>query len=331
MTRRTIALATAATFLALPFARAEPLQDTANIFTFQVENDAVSTLKGTSDQYYTSGLRLGWTSGTNQVPSFLEDAGHAVWGDGVQRVSLDLSQSIFTPRNTQTPTPSPEDRPYAAILAVTGSLIHDTDLARSVFSLELGAIGPIAQGEEVQNGFHDLIGDTPNQGWSTQLRDEPIFELTPSRTWRVPLGEYQGVSFDALPSATVGVGNLRNYVQLGGVMRFGQGLNSDFGVARIQPGLSGTDAFTPTQPFVWYVFGGMDGQVVGTDITLNGNTFPGGPHVAVKWDVGELEAGAAIIYHGVRVTYSQTWQTQEFRTQKAGLFNFGSLAVSVRF
>jgi lipid A 3-O-deacylase len=120
-------------------------------------------------------------------------------------------------------------------------------------------------------------------------------------------------------------------VQLGGVMRFGQGLNSDFGVARIQPGLSGTDAFTPTQPFVWYVFGGMDGQVVGTDITLNGNTFPGGPHVAVKWDVGELEAGAAIIYHGVRVTYSQTWQTQEFRTQKAGLFNFGSLAVSVRF
>ncbi len=47
--------------------------------------------------------------------------------------------------------------------------------------------------------------------------------------------------------------------------------------------------------------------------------------------MGELEAGAAVIYQGVRITYSQTWQTQEFRTQKGGLFNFGSLAASVRF
>ncbi|MEJ1976278.1 MAG: lipid A deacylase LpxR family protein [Acetobacteraceae bacterium] len=214
---------------------------------------------------------------------------------------------------------------------VTGSLIHDTDDARTVLSLEIGALGPIAQGKEVQNGFHDIIGDTPNQGWATQLRDEPIFEITPSRTWRLPLGEVSGVAFDALPSITVGVGNLRNYVQAGGVVRVGQGLNSDFGVARIQPGISGTDAFTPTQPFVWYVFAGADGQAVGTDITLNGNTFPNGRHASPKWDVGEIEAGAAVIYHGVRVTYSQTWQTQEFRTQKSGLFNFGSLAVSVRF
>ncbi|MEJ1976279.1 MAG: lipid A-modifier LpxR family protein [Acetobacteraceae bacterium] len=116
MTLRTIALATAATLLALPTAWAQPPEDTANIVTLQIENDAVSTLRGTSDQYYTSGLRLGWTSGTNQVPGFLDDAGHAVWGDGVQRVSLDLTQSIFTPRNTQTPNPSRQDRPYAAIL-----------------------------------------------------------------------------------------------------------------------------------------------------------------------------------------------------------------------
>ncbi len=55
------------------------------------------------------------------------------------------------------------------------------------------------------------------------------------------------------------------------------------------------------------------------------------PPSRTKWDVGELELGAAVIYRGVRLTYSQTWQTQEFRTQKGGLFNFGSLAASVRF
>ncbi len=328
---RSIALAAAATLLAVPLAKAEPPQDTANIFTFQVENDAVSTFKGTSDQYYTSGLRLGWTSGTNQVPAFLQHFANAVWGDGVQRISLDISQSIFTPRDTQAIIPPAHDRPYAAILGVTGALIHDTDRSRTVLALELGAIGPIAQGEEVQNGFHNIIGDTSNQGWSSQLRNEPIFEITPSRTWRVDLGHYNNVEFDALPSLTAGFGNLRNYVQVGGIMRFGQGLHSDFGAARILPGVSGSDAFTPTQPLVWYVFGGLDGQLVGTDITLNGNTFASGPHVGPRWYVGELEAGAAVIWHGVRLSYTQTWQTPEFTTQKAGLFNFGSFAMSVRF
>ncbi len=330
MTRRTTALATAATLFALP-AAAVPLQDTSNIVTLQVENDAVSTLRGTSDQYYTSGLRLGWVSGTNQVPSFLQDFGNKVWGDGVQRVSLDISQSIFTPRDTQAVNPSPRDRPYAGVLGITGSLIHDTDHARTVLSVEVGVVGPGSGAEETQNGFHNLIGDTPNRGWGYQLRNEPQFEITPERTWRYAIADAGPVSFDVLPSVTAGFGLLRNYVQGGVIVRMGQGLDSDFGVSRIRPGLSGTDAYTPTRPFVWYVFAGADGQAVGTDVTLNGDNFSSSRHVAVKWDVGELEAGAAIIYQGVRVTYSQTWQTQEFRTQKSGLFNFGSLTASVRF
>ena len=330
MSRPVLALA-AASLLSLPALAAPPAQDTANIVTLQVENDAVSTLRGTSDQYYTSGLRLGWTSGTNQVPDFLQTAANEVWGDGVQRVSLDISQSIFTPRNTQATNPPLNDHPYAGILGITGALIHDTGDARTVLSVMLGVVGPGAAGEDVQNGFHNLIGDTPNRGWSTQLRNEPLFEITPERTWRVPLGDVQGVAFDALPNVKVGFGLERNYAQAGVILRMGQGLESDYGVARISPGFSGTDAYTPTQPFVWYVFAGADGQAVGTDVTLTGNNFQSSRHVATKWDVGELEAGAAIIYRGVRITYSQTWQTQEFRTAKAGLFNFGSLAASVRF
>ena len=335
MTRRTLAAAAAAaalTFTSLP-ARlaATPAQDTTSIVTIQVENDAVSTQSGTSDRYYTAGQRLGFTSGTDAVPAFLERAGRAVWGDGVQRISLDLTQSIFTPRNTQTYNPSPQDRPYAAVLGLTGALIHDTDTRRTVLSVELGVLGPLAQGKEVQNGFHSLIGDTGNKGWATQLRNEPILQITPERTWRVPLGEAGPVSFDMLPSLTVGVGNLRDYVQGGLVFRVGQGLGSDFGVSRIRPGIGGTDAYTPTQPFAWYVFAGGDVQAVAVDITLNGNTVASGRHAAPKWDVGEFTAGAAVMLYGVRVSYAQTLQTQEFRTQKSGLFSFGSLTASVRF
>ncbi len=214
MSRSVLALS-AFVALSVPAAAAPPLQDTANIVTLQVENDAVSTLRGTSDQYYTSGLRLGFVSGTDQVPAFLQNAANKVWGDGVQRVSLDISQSIFTPRDTQSANPPQRDRPYAGILGVTGSLIHDTGSARTVLAVMVGVIGPGSGAEQTQNGFHNLIGDTPNKGWSTQLRNEGLFEITPERTWRIPLATYRDIEFDTLPSISVGFGLERNYVQAG--------------------------------------------------------------------------------------------------------------------
>ncbi len=104
------------------------------------------------------------------------------------------------------------------------------------------------------------------------------------------------------------------------------------GPARIVPGLNGTDAYTATAPLVWYGFAGVDGQAVAYDVTLDGSTFRDRtPSVHRIWDVGEFEAGLAVILYGVRVSYTQTWQTQEFRGARSGLFNFGSLAMSVTF
>ncbi len=185
----------------------------------------------------------------------------------------------------------------------------------------------------MQNGFHNLIGDTPNRGWDHQVPDQPAFQILAQRTWRLPVANFGVVGADVLPSATVSVGDLRDYVQAGGIVRIGQGLGSDFGTARIEPGLSGGDAFTNVTPVAWYAFGGVDGQAVGYDATLDGSTFrvSDGPGVHRRWDVGELEAGAAVMWHGLRLTYTQTWQTQEFRGAKSGLFNFGSVALSAKF
>ncbi|MBV8916110.1 MAG: lipid A deacylase LpxR family protein [Acetobacteraceae bacterium] len=313
-------------------AHAEPPQDPHGILTFQVENDAVSTYRGTSDQYYTSGLRLGYTTGTDAVPGFLTNASRAVWGDGVQRISIDLSQELFTPRNTQLNPPDPQDRPYAGYLHLSTQLLHDKDNSRSILGFSVGVVGPAALGEEVQNGFHRLIGNTPNQGWGHQLKNEPAFQFLVQRTYRLPIGGLGGVEFDALPGGIIGLGTVRDYAEVGFVLRFGQGLNSDFGVSRITPGFSGGDAYVPTRPFVWYVFGGADGQAVARDEFLDGSTFhSGSPHVNKRPFQGELELGAAMMLAGVRVTYTQTWQTPQFSRQRSGLFNFGSLAASVRF
>ena len=193
-------------------------------------------------------------------------------------------------------------------------------------------LGSYAGGYQVQNGFHSLIGDTPNRGWSHQLPNQPILQLQAARIWRFPVVDAYGVSVDLLPAAAAAGGDFRTYAQLGGTVRIGQGLDSDFGTPRISPGLDGSDAYKGTRRFVWYGFAGIDGQAVLYDATLQGSTFRSGePHVSKIWDVGEFEGGLAVIYHGVRLSYTQTWQTQEFNGQRSGLFNFGSVALSAKF
>lgn len=316
-------------------ARATPLQDKQGTWTLQGENDAVSTQSGTSDRYYTSGLRFNWTSGTDTLPAPIALINRTILGEGMQRISLGVQQSIFTPSDTQTPNPSPKDRPYAGVLLGTINLINDTDLSRSVFGIQMGVLGPAALGRQLQNGFHGAIGDTKNQGWHHQLSNQVIFQVQMGRTWRLPLGTIgggNGVSFDVLPSAEAQAGDYRIAGTIGNMFRIGQGLDSDFGLPVIGAGTGGTDAYKATRAVPWYLFGGVTGTAVGYDATLQGNTLRNhSPHVNKKWDVGEIRAGVAVMFYGLRVSYSQVWQTQEFTTARSGLFNYGSLDVSAKF
>lgn len=333
---------TSSVFAVFSTAHATPLQDKQGTWTIQGENDAVSTLKSTSDQYYTSGLRLNWTSGTDTLPTPIAAINKAIWGEGVQRISMGLQQMIFTPRDTQSPSPWAagqkensllRDRPYSSVLLGTINLISDTDTTRSVFGIQAGIMGPAALGRQLQNGFHGAIGDTKNQGWSHQLQNQPIFQVQGGRTWRLPLAKVAGIELDTLPSASASIGDYQIYGRIGDLIRIGQGLDSDFGTPTINAaGTDGTDAYKATQPFAWYFFGGVTGQAVAYDASLQGNTMRSNSlHVDKKWDVGEIHAGLAVMFYGLRVSYSQVWQTQQFRGAKSGLFNYGSLMVSAKF
>ena len=311
-------------------AHADPA-DGNSIWTVRVENDSISTAPHGSDQNYTAGQQFGWTSGVNAAPDFAADLSRALWGDGEVRVGLGLTQQLYTPANKTLTVPNPADRPYAGYAALSGSLMHDTGAARDILAVSLGVIGPLAQGKEAQNGVHGLIRDALAQGWSHQLPNEPALEVFDQRTWRLPVGRVIGLEADMLPALAVGVGTVRDYAQVSTVVRIGQNLGRDFGVARIGPGISGGDAFQSSNTVSWYVFAGVDGQAVARDAFLDGNLFSRSAHVRrVPW-VGEMEAGLAVMWRGVRITYSQTWQTAEFRHQSPSQFSFGSLAMSVRF
>jgi hypothetical protein len=311
-------------------ARAQSAPDTASIWTLQGENASLS-LSDLADRFYVNGLRLGWTSPTGKVPDALTGLGNALWGGGQQRVAIDLAQQIYTPAGTTANVPSPFDRPFAGLLLGDFSLMSDTADTRSVLTVSLGLVGPASGAEQLQNDFHDLIGQKHTDGWGSQIHNTPVAELLHERTWRLPTGTVLGLETDALPSLTVGIGDLRDYLQTGVTFRFGQGLDSDFGVPRLRPGLSGGDAFVPTRPFAWYVFAGADGQAVGYDLLLQSNPFRSGPHVSTLWDVGEMQGGFAVITNGMRFTVAYVAQTPEFNGQAGGLHQFGSASLSLRF
>jgi hypothetical protein len=325
-------LAALAATLAVPVmaARAQPAPDAASIWTLQDENASISA--GTpTDRFYVNGLRLGWTSPTGQVPDFLAGVARSLWGSGQQRIAIDLMQQIYTPADTASAIPNPHDRPYAGVLLGNISLLSDTEDSRSVLALSLGLVGPGSGAENLQNGFHSLIGQTKANGWRGQISNTPAINLLHERTWRLPLGTVGGFETDALPSLTIAIGDLRDYVQTGITFRFGQGLAADFGVPRVRPGLSGSDAYTPTRPFAWYVFAGADGQAVGYDLLLQSTPFRGGPHVSPVWDIGELQGGFAVMAYGMRLTFAYVAQTQEFKGHTGGLHQFGSASISIRF
>jgi lipid A 3-O-deacylase len=324
---------------AAPGARAQtalPPPDDGSIYTVRIENDTT----GTTDEYYTAGEQVGWTGPTGAVPDFIANAGHAVLGAGDQRLSIDLSQSLYTPSDTQLSPPDPNDRPYAATLLLTGQLIQDTDLFRTRVGMQAGVLGPDAGGQIVQNTFHTIIGDTSNKGWAYQLDNRPVLNFFVDRTYRLPLVNLVSLPFlnaapvgiDVLPHITGFVGSEEIYAQAGAVLRLGQGLQDDFGAGKIMPGTTGGDAYNPDSGFAWYAFTGVDGQAVAYNTLLAGNSFSSsGPSVDTKHIVGEFELGLAVIYHGVRVTFSQTWQSHEFTNQQGGWFDYGSVAVSARF
>jgi hypothetical protein len=309
---------------------ADPLNDPAGIYTIQIENDSLS-IPGT-DRFYTSGERLGYVSPTGALPGPLASLGHAVFGDGAQRLAIDLNQVIYTPVNTQIYNPNPDDRPYAGQLSLHGTIIQDTGTARSLLQASIGVVGPDSLGQSVQNDFHALIGDTKSKGWHYQLKNEPTLDFLAGRIWRYDLNSFDdgAVGLQVLPQVTGQVGNTEIFAQGGFLLRIGSGLDSDYGPAVIEPAMNGTDAYTPTQPFVWYIFGGAMGRLVAHDLLVQGNDFTTSRGVALTPYQGDLEVGAAIILYGLRVSATEVFETPEFH-HEAPAFQYGSIAVSARF
>jgi len=310
-------------------------------YTLQFENDRIAE----TDRHYTNGMRLSWVSNSKSPsasPQWARDVLGWIYRQVDEelegRIGLALGQSIFTPEDTAARRLVVDDRPYAGWLyggisahtqrpgAVAGIGLEMLDTVE----LDVGVVGPLALGEEVQNNFHDLIGVGRSNGWDHQLENEPGVMFVFERRWRPNAENLGAVEADLIPHAGVSFGNIMTLANAGATLRIGEGLEVDYGPPHVRPTLSGLAALDGRTDFAWYLFAGAEGRLVARNIFLDGNTVASSHSVDKRPLVADIQIGAAFIYRDTRLAFTHIFRTREFDAQRRA-DRFGAVSLSVNF
>lgn len=300
-------------------------------FSIAFENDIFTG----EDNGYTNGVRIAWLSPESDIPWWMEHSMNKLpffAQEGHKRYGFAAGQTMHAPDDLTRKELISDDRPYAGLLFASAGLISDTGYRLDNLQLTLGVVGPSSLAAQTQDAVHKITDSPDPQGWDNQLRDEPVVMLTYERKWR---SIYQfspfGFAVDVTPQMGGSIGNLHSYASTGAVFRLGYDLPADYGPPLIRPALPGSDFFSPSKPFGWYLFSGFEGRAVAHNIFLDGNTFRDSHHVDKEILVGSIQLGAAMtLGKDVRIAYTHLWRSREFEQQQRA-DKYGAVTVSFRF
>lgn len=313
------------------------------IVTAVVENDSIFKGDGRfNDGHYTHGMLLSSLWERSQDPLWLRNIGEVLpaysksSGHRELRSEFALGQSMFTPANISSAEPDPNDRPYAGwlylSLGVLGLGSSNSDPFESIqdrVAFSLGIVGSSSRAGNVQTWWHQSVLNIPvARGWDTQLKNEPTLQVFAERSWRTEAAQHFGISTQWVPHAGIALGNVFDYVNLGGTVRIGYSLTKDFGVPRLQPSLPGSGYFERGQSA--YLYAGFDGRAVARNLFLDGNTFRDSPSVDKRIFVGDLQVGAVVVVWRLRFSLTQVWRSKEFKTQRRA-DSFTAASISALF
>jgi lipid A 3-O-deacylase len=335
-------------FLPRPSLAGDEIARRSDTLTLYLENDLFGF--DNKDRYYTHGTKLSWISrdlsdyrdiviAPSWMHRFIERMPFINDPERRRTVSVSLGQSIYTPGDKARSDLILDDRPYAGITYLGLGLHSKNRRQMDTLEFDLGIVGRHSYAEDCQKEIHRWTDSADPEGWSHQLRDEPVLNIYFERKWRVlQIRSSGGLGFDCVPHMGIAVGNAYTGVNLGGQVRFGWNIPSDFGTYLIRPGSDSSapadDAdprfFRPFHRFGIHLFLAVDGNAVARNILLDGNTFRDSHSVDKKPFVADLIGGIGMIVHRVKITYSYVHRTKEFETQKDEQ-QFGAIAVSFTF
>lgn len=301
--------------------------------TLSVENDSIG---GGTDRHYTSGVRATWFDTASTPPGIADfiDTYVPVFSiNDTTSVYYTLGQNLYTPRDIRTVTPDPADRPYAAFLYGSAGLATLKGNRIDYLELTAGLVGPWALGKQAQTLIHEPIGSPKPKGWHDQLHNEPGLMASWQRLWpEAAAMEIGPLRLRGMPYVGATLGNVYTYGSTGLIFQLVPGEHPWQGLPpRIKPAMPGSGYFSvPEGEFAWSLFAGLEGRAVGRNIFLDGNTFRDSPSVDKKYFVGDANAGLALAYGRIQMTYTINFRTEEFEGQRRPDY-FGAVGLGYRF
>lgn len=349
---RMIACLTSLMVIPASAANEVPFDFGPGFLTFYLDND----LFADRDQDYTNGSRLSWISSNRKIGEIgaIQRALRPLTGDHqslgpIQQLTefddpnkvsynygFSMTQLMFTPEQFTARSQPIGERRYAGWTALGFSLHAKDEKCLNTVEFLVGITGKYSFAEETQHVIHDIRNIEKFEGWSDQIPTEITADLSFLQRRRIPFGRFsEFVSFDGFTEWGARLGTFRTTAQLGGMIRYGFHLPTDFS----DPRLSETAythkfvdrSFQIEHPWSLYVLSGFRGFVIAHDATLDGPLFSGFSTGNTREPlVGEVYAGLGWRLRSVEVSYAHTWRTAEYQEQP-GDSNFGTVSVRLEF
>lgn len=309
-----------------------------SVISLHVENDMFVG----DDDNYTSGVRIGWMSGTTaESRTFSGMLGTVLGGTNAsdswrrfmgmngssnlrQQWGLDLTQLMFTPER-KLREPIYGEHPYVGNLTLgLISLVKNEDRA-NVLELQLGTTGSPSLAKGSQHLVHKMWGMEQWPGWNNQLPSEMTANLFFKRYYRLRGLERHygsGLETDALAYWHADAGTVK--VQAGGGMTFRFGYN----LGNTSPENSIRGATSAAPPFVynrtsvsnWGYYGYLhaSARAVAHDLYLDGTVFHSSPDYVNKYPVvAEWGYGFGVTYKRTEFLFGLHYITKEYTRQES--------------
>ncbi|MGJ8638400.1 MAG: lipid A deacylase LpxR family protein [Opitutaceae bacterium] len=308
-----------------------------------------------SDRNYTNGARLAYIQdlATDEAAhnwlqkglyrlsgaegdGFLDE--YRFQNDGSNQFSwgMGLTQLMFTPEDPTVTTAPTGQRPYAGWLGLECSLHVKNESSASSVTLSMGTTGKNSYADDAQAWIHENVSGSPIfQGWDSQVPGEATLNLHFDHKRKLPVERWTSnwpLEVDGYYEWGAAAGNLRTDAYLGGLLRAGFNLPSNYITPRVQIGSYGHAVFVDKEQdsdFSAYGFAGLRGSAVLHDISLDGPVFRDfDSQVDREALVGEALLGFALRWKACELSLSRTLRTREFEGQDENQ-EFGS--VQLRF
>ena len=304
------------------------------LITVVYENDLIG--KGT-DQHYTNGVRFSYMDVSAEFPDHAEKIADLIPTFDINETSsafYSIGQNMYTPRNIRQRTQDPDDRPWAGYLYGSIGMITVTDNHTDELEASIGVVGSHSLAEQTQKFVHRHITGSPiPKGWSNQLNNEPTLMVGWKRAFPSAYSTEIGPTiFTATPHYGITLGNVYTFANTGFSIRISPSEDSlQDSPVRVRPALPGTGYFeTPEDGWSWYLFAGVDGRAIGRNIFLDGNTFVDSHSIDKNHFVADLNAGFALTYQNIRLSYTIVSRTKEYKGQDDSDL-FGALSLGYKF